>query len=104
MAEELRTLQNAKSRAAAAAVAIDTDTTQSSRTSVESTSSSSRTATNASSQRSLVSLPPKSSAAGDGKLDHVYLKNVLLQFMEQKDKKHQMQLVPVLGMLLHFDK
>jgi len=36
--------------------------------------------------------------------DYVYLKNVLLQFMEQKDKKHQMQLVPVLGMLLHFDK
>jgi len=38
------------------------------------------------------------------KIDYVYLKNVLLQFMEQKDKKHQMQLVPVLGMLLQFDK
>jgi chromosome segregation ATPase len=38
------------------------------------------------------------------KVDYVYLKNVLLQFMEQKDKKHQMSLVPVLGMLLHFDK
>lgn len=37
-------------------------------------------------------------------MDLVYLKNVLLQFLEQKDKKHQMQLVPVLGMLLHFDK
>lgn len=34
----------------------------------------------------------------------MYLKNVLLQFLEQKDKKHQMQLVPVLGMLLHFDR
>ena len=33
-----------------------------------------------------------------------YLKNVLLQFLEQKDKKHQMQLIPVLGMLLHFDR
>ena len=33
-----------------------------------------------------------------------YLKNILLQFLEQKDKKHQMQLVPVLGMLLHFDR
>lgn len=33
-----------------------------------------------------------------------YLKNVLLQFLEQKDKKHQMQLVPVLGLLLHFDR
>lgn len=37
-------------------------------------------------------------------MDLVYLKNVLLQFLEQRDKKHQMQLVPVLGMLLHFDK
>lgn len=38
------------------------------------------------------------------KVDYVYLKNVLLQFLEQKDKSHQKQLVPVLGMLLHFDK
>jgi chromosome segregation ATPase len=44
-------------------------------------------------------------AAGskDG-VDYVYLKNILLQFLEQKEKKHQMQLVPVLGMLLHFDR
>ena len=41
--------------------------------------------------------------SGGGSIDYVYLKNVLLQFLEQKDKKHQMQLVPVLGMLLHFD-
>lgn len=33
-----------------------------------------------------------------------YLKNVLLQFLEQRDKKTQLQLVPVLGMLLKFDK
>jgi len=37
-------------------------------------------------------------------VDYVYLKNVLLQFLEQKDKNHQKQLIPVLGMLLHFDK
>lgn len=37
-------------------------------------------------------------------MDYVYLKNVLLQFLEQKEKKHQMQLIPVLGMLLHFDR
>jgi hypothetical protein len=37
-------------------------------------------------------------------IDYVYLKNVLLQFLEQKDKKYQQQLIPVLGMLLHFDK
>jgi hypothetical protein len=28
----------------------------------------------------------------------------LLQFLEQRDKKYQQQLIPVLGMLLHFDK
>lgn len=39
-----------------------------------------------------------------GNMDYVYLKNVLLQFLEQKDKKHQVQLIPVLGMLLHFDR
>ena len=37
-------------------------------------------------------------------VDYVYLKNVLLQFLEQRDKKYQQQLIPVLGMLLHFDK
>jgi len=52
------------------------------------------------------SSPRPGSAAGSGTagVDYVYLKNVLLQFMEQKDKGHQMQLVPVLSMLLHFDK
>lgn len=39
-----------------------------------------------------------------GSVDYVYLKNVLLQFMEQRDKGHQRQLIPVLGMLLHFDR
>ena len=37
-------------------------------------------------------------------IDYVYLKNILLQFLEQKDKKLQTQLIPVLGMLLHFDR
>ncbi|KAL8969704.1 MAG: hypothetical protein Q9197_004198 [Variospora fuerteventurae] len=37
-------------------------------------------------------------------MDFVYLKNVLLQFLEQKDRNHQKQLIPVLGMLLHFDR
>lgn len=41
---------------------------------------------------------------GSGQVDHAYLKNVLLQFLEQKDRKYQMQLLPVLGMLLQFDK
>ena len=38
-----------------------------------------------------------------GTVDYVYLKNVLLQFIEQKDKAHQRQLIPVIGMMLHFD-
>ncbi|KAH0543718.1 hypothetical protein FGG08_002034 [Glutinoglossum americanum] len=36
-------------------------------------------------------------------MDYVYLKNVLLQFLEQKDKKLQQMLIPVLAQLLHFD-
>jgi hypothetical protein len=40
-----------------------------------------------------------------GKMDYVYLKTILLQFLEQKDKKRQADLVKtVLGQLLHFDK
>ena len=45
--------------------------------------------------------PTGPNAAG---IDYVYLKNVLLQFLEQKDRNHQKQLIPVLGMLLHFDR
>lgn len=37
-------------------------------------------------------------------IDYVYLKNVLLQFLEQKDKNYQKQLIPVLGILLRFDQ
>jgi chromosome segregation ATPase len=40
----------------------------------------------------------------NGVTDYVYLKTILLQFLEQRDKKLQAQLVPVLGKLLHFDK
>ncbi|EEQ29908.1 viral A-type inclusion protein repeat protein [Microsporum canis CBS 113480] len=43
------------------------------------------------------------SLIGANSIDYVYLKNVLLQFLEQKDRNHQKQLIPVLGMLLHFD-
>ncbi|KAJ5577561.1 uncharacterized protein N7459_006525 [Penicillium hispanicum] len=42
--------------------------------------------------------------ANSAAIDYMYLKNVLLQFMEQKDKTYQKQLIPVLGMLLHFDR
>lgn len=74
---------------------------QSSRSSLESARSPGRLASPP--PRNTMSPAGQSTAAG-GKVDYVYLKNVLLQFMEQKDKKHQMSLVPVLGMLLHFDR
>jgi hypothetical protein len=45
-----------------------------------------------------------SNGATSGSMDYVYLKTILLQFLEQRDKKLQAQLVPVLGKLLHFDK
>src|SRR5438045_8859332 len=44
-----------------------------------------------------------SNGAGRGSMDYVYLKTILLQFLEQRDRKLQAQLVPVLGKLLHFD-
>ncbi|KAI9845380.1 MAG: hypothetical protein M1838_001735 [Thelocarpon superellum] len=90
--EELRVLKAARPRA------------------VESARPSSRSSTESSGSRP--PLPGKlrtvsaesPSRAGAGNMDYVYLKNVLLQFLEQRDKKHQMQLIPVLGMLLHFDR
>lgn len=39
-----------------------------------------------------------------GAPDTVYLKTIMLQFLEQKDNKLRAQLVPVLGKLLRFDK
>jgi hypothetical protein len=80
MSDELR---NLKSR--------PDSNTQSSRTSIES------------SRSRLASPTPRPSTSTDA-IDYVYLKNVLLQFLEQRDKKYQQQLIPVLGMLLHFDK
>ncbi|KAL9102432.1 MAG: hypothetical protein Q9163_002424 [Psora crenata] len=92
MAEEIGKVRGSKSKA------INSES-QSTRTSMESTArlgSPSRTASGA----RLEGATGQASAA----MDYVYLKNVLLQFLEQKDKKHQMQLIPVLGMLLHFDR
>ncbi|KAK4102827.1 hypothetical protein N658DRAFT_485059 [Parathielavia hyrcaniae] len=39
-----------------------------------------------------------------GSQDAMYLKTILLQFLEQKDNRLRAQLVPVLGKLLKFDK
>jgi len=41
--------------------------------------------------------------APNGGVDLTYLKNVLLQFMELKDKSIQRQLIPTLKMLLDLD-
>lgn len=43
-------------------------------------------------------------ASSEAGVDYAYLRNVLLQFLEQKDKKFQLQLVPVLGKILKFDE
>ena len=84
MSDELRTL---KARGSSS-----TPVPQSSRSSVES------------SRSQLASPSPRGGGAIQEAIDYVYLKNVLLQFLEQRDKKYQQQLIPVLGMLLHFDK
>ena len=52
-----------------------------------------------------IGIPATAGGKGSSEaIDYVYLKNVLLQFLEQKDKNYQKQLIPVLGMLLKFDK
>jgi len=63
---------------------------------------SSRTSLDLDSRVSSPSRPANGSATGMA--DTAYLKTILLQFLEQRDKKMQQQLVPVLGKLLYFDK
>lgn len=98
MADEIRTIQTAKTKAAGSEA-------WSSRSSVDSNFSRARLSSPAPKIRAgsgaLIGSP---NGQGAAPIDFVYLKNVLLQFLEQKDKKHQQQLIPVLGMLLHFDR
>lgn len=47
---------------------------------------------------------PGSQSGGQPNIDLIYLKNVLLQFMELKDKTQKTQLVPALAMLLNLDR
>lgn len=96
MQDELKSLQISKLRGPEASV-------QSSRSSIESSRSPSRLGSPILKNR-IGSIASTTTESGAAAVDYVYLKNVLLQFLEQKDKKHQMQLIPVLGMLLHFDK
>ena len=81
----------------------------------EAESHSSRTSIDSAPRLASPAPPPNRASSGNringvngqpstGKVDPAYLKNVLLQFLEQKDKKYQMQLLPVLSKLLSFDK
>ena len=98
MADEIRSIQTAKTKA------MDSET-QSSRSSSDSTVPRPGLGTPAPKTRGgSTPLTDAPNGQAPGAMDYVYLKNVLLQFLEQKDKKHQMQLIPVLGMLLHFDR
>lgn len=98
MSDELRSMQAAKARA------MDSQA-QSPRSSIDTTQSRARIGSpSAKSRPSSGALNESANGHPTTPMDYVYLKNVLLQFLEQKDKKHQMQLIPVLGMLLHFDR
>ncbi|KAL8948171.1 MAG: hypothetical protein Q9222_005622 [Ikaeria aurantiellina] len=98
MADEIRTIQTSKTRG------IDSEA-QSSRSSTDSAPAQARLASpgppGLHAQAARTAIP---NGQTQGSMDFVYLKNVLLQFLEQKDKNHQKQLIPVLGMLLHFDR
>jgi len=98
MSDELRSLQATKSRPLDSQMQSPRSSTDThpSKAMVSSPTSNNRTSSTTL-HDSLHSQPVAT-------MDYVYLKNVLLQFLEQKDKKHQMQLIPVLGMLLHFDR
>ncbi|KAL8761033.1 MAG: hypothetical protein Q9184_002799, partial [Pyrenodesmia sp. 2 TL-2023] len=98
MADEMRTMQTAKNRG------VDSGA-QSSRSSTDSASARARLASPMrASRQSSSTAPAPPNGHAPGSMDFVYLKNVLLQFLEQKDRNHQKQLIPVLGMLLHFDR
>lgn len=94
MADEISKIQTAKGKTGSEGPS--TRTSMDSTPRVGSPAPSSRTAS-----ATLTNAP---NGQPPGTMDYVYLKNVLLQFLEQKDKKHQVQLIPVLGMLLHFDR
>ncbi|MCJ1476995.1 hypothetical protein MMC13_005666 [Lambiella insularis] len=98
ISEELRSFQAAKAR-------TNDSRTQSPRSSIDTTQSRARIGSPAAkAQTSSAAFSEGVNGQPAMPIDYVYLKNVLLQFLEQKDKKHQMQLIPVLGMLLHFDR
>ena len=95
MADEIGKMQTARTRV------MDSEG-RSSRSSIDSAARSGSPA--AKSRNPSAAVVDAPNGPPPGSMDFVYLKNVLLQFLEQKDRKHQVQLIPVLGMLLHFDR
>ena len=95
MADEIGKVQAARTK-------VINSEGRSSRSSIDSAARSSSPA--AKSRNPSAALVDAPNGPPPGSMDFVYLKNVLLQFLEQKDRKHQVQLIPVLGMLLHFDR
>ncbi|KAL8879993.1 MAG: hypothetical protein Q9198_002506 [Flavoplaca austrocitrina] len=105
MADEVRTMQNGRNRGLdSEAHSSRSSTDSASRTRLTSPVPGSRPNSMPGSAVPPGARPATPNSQAVGSMDYVYLKNVLLQFLEQKDKKHQKQLIPVLGMLLHFDR
>ena len=99
MTDELRVVQSTKTKA------MDSQLQSSPRSSTDSTLSRAKVSSPGPSSRTNSTLHDAGpNGHSISSMDYVYLKNILLQFLEQRDKKHQMQLIPVLGMLLHFDR
>jgi chromosome segregation ATPase len=108
LSEELKSLQSTGPlKKSVSRVGVESGV-QSSRTSIDSGRTKSPAPTLQTARPGSRSETPSAGAPGaglsQGTVDYVYLKNVLLQFLEQKDKTHQRQLVPVIGMLLKFDQ
>lgn len=95
----LKDYRNAQARLAPAS---NQAVSASSRSSMDSTRSTARSSMqNGTGAKGAGSAAPVSGGASS---DAMYLKTILLQFLETKDNKLKAQLVPVLGKLLKFDK
>lgn len=98
MAEELQKVQTARTKN------LDSGG-PSSRSSIDSGPNRSRLASPSPAARPAPGTPMEATNGQfSASMDYFYLKNVLLQFLEQKDKNHQKQLIPVLAKLLQFDR
>jgi chromosome segregation ATPase len=97
MSEDLKNMQASKARIQEAQAA-------SPRSSLDTVPTRARVGSASTTKTTSLSVPAAANGQASPSMDYVYLKNILLQFLEQKNKKLQIQLIPVLGMLLHFDR